>query len=75
MVAWAIRCSRNLRVFEMVCQGADQVWSHAISVLSDHREAVKFCGLGPSACEVSWKKPQAGVFKINTDGATADDGR
>ena len=45
VVGWAIWCSRNLRVFEMVCQGADQVWSHVISVLSDYREDVKFCGL------------------------------
>ena len=52
VVAWAIWCSRNLRVFE-VCQGVDQVWSHAISVLSNYKEAVKFCGLGPSACKVS----------------------
>ena len=75
VVAWAIWCSRNLRVFEMVCQGADQVWNHAISTLFDFKEAVKFCGLGPSACEVRWKKPQVGVFKINTDGATEVDGR
>ena len=44
-------------------------------MLSDYKEAMKFCELGPSACEVSWKKPQAGVFKINTDGATGGDGR
>ena len=36
---------------------------------------MKFCLLGPSSCEVSWKKPQVGFFKINTDGATTDDGR
>ena len=36
-------------------------------MLYDYEEVVKFCGLGPLACEVSWKKPQAGVFKINTD--------
>ena len=44
-------------------------------MLSDYKKATKFCILGLSACEVSWKKPQAGVFKINTDGATADNGR
>jgi len=31
--------------------------------------------LGPSSCEVCWKKPPAGVYKINADGAIADDGR
>ena len=36
---------------------------------------MKFCLLGPSSCEVSWKKPQVGFFKINIDGATTDDGR
>ena len=64
-----------MRVFELVYQGVDQVWSHAISMLSDYREAVNFCGLGPSASEIGWKKPLARVFKINTDGATVDDGR
>ena len=62
-------------MFKAVYQGAEQVWNHAISMLSDYKKATKFCILGPSACEVSWKKPQARVFKINTDGATADNGR
>ena len=44
-------------------------------MLSDYKEAMKFCELGPSACEVSWKKHQAGVFKINTNRAMTDDGR
>ena len=44
-------------------------------MLTDYKEVAKFCSLGPTSCEVSWKKPPAGVFKINTDGATVDDGR
>ena len=31
--------------------------------------------MGPSSCEVCWKKPSAGVYKINADGAIVDDGR
>ena len=53
VVAWAIWYSRNLRVFKAVYQGAEQVWNHAISMLSDYKKATKFCMLGPSACEVS----------------------
>ncbi|XP_050280798.1 uncharacterized protein LOC126721784 [Quercus robur] len=70
VVAWAIWHNRNLRVFESVCQGADQVWNYAVSLISDFKEAGKFCSLGPKAGEVSWRKPPNGVFKINTDGAT-----
>ena len=62
-------------MFKAVYEGAEQVWNHAISMLFDYKKATKFCILGPSACEVSWKKPQARVFKINTDGAMVDNGR
>ena len=62
-------------MFKAVYQGAEQVWNHAISMLSDYKKATKFCMLGPSACEVSWKKPQVGVFMINTNRATVDNGR
>lgn len=43
--------------------------------MSDYKEASKIFLVGPLSCEVSWKKPPAGVYKINVDGATADDGR
>ena len=74
MVAWAIWHNRNLRVFELVCQGADQVWNFAVSLISDFKEANSFYSLGPMVGEVSWRKPPNGVLKINTDGATGGDG-
>ena len=46
-----------------------------MSALSDYKEASKFSLLGPLSGEVSWKKPPAGVYKINVDRATADDRR
>ena len=44
-------------------------------MLSDYKEATKFYMLGPSSCEVCWKKPPVGVYKINANGAIVDDGR
>lgn len=44
-------------------------------MLSDYKEASKFYLLGPSSCEVCWKKPPDEVYKINVDGATIDDER
>ena len=70
VVAWAIWHNKNIRVFESVCQGADQIWNSAVNLISDFKEADKFYSLGPTAGEVSWRKPPNGVFKINTDGAT-----
>ena len=75
VVAWANWHNRNLRVFESISQGAEQVWNFAASMLANYKEVAKFCSLGSASCEVSWKKPPARVFKINTNGATIDDGR
>ncbi|XP_075636757.1 uncharacterized protein LOC142608995 [Castanea sativa] len=72
VAAWGIWLNRNQRVFESVSQGVSQVWKLAMNMLSDYKEASKFFLLGPLSCEVSWKKPPAGVYKINVDGATAD---
>ena len=44
-------------------------------MLSDYKEVTKFYMLGPSSCEVCWKKPPVGVYKINANGAIVDDGR
>ena len=69
VVAWAIWHNRNIRVFESVCQEADQIWNFAVNLISDFKEVEKFYSLGPTAGEMSWRKPPNGVFKINTDGA------
>ena len=44
-------------------------------MIYDFKEAEKFCSLGQAAGDVCWRKLPDGVFKINTDGAAADDGR
>ena len=46
-----------------------------LSLLQDYKEAAMFFQLGPSSCELSWKKPPMGVYKINVDGATSKRGR
>ena len=39
-----------------------------LSLLQDYKEAAMFFQLGPSSCELSWKKPPMGVYKINVLG-------
>ena len=74
VVAWAIWHSRNTKVFESVCLGADQIWNSVVNLISDFKEADSFYSLCPMVGEVSWRKPPNGVLKINTDGATGGDG-
>ena len=62
-------------MFESISQGVEQTWNLAISLIADFKEAAKFYSLSLMSCEVSWRKPLDGVFKINSDGATANDGR
>lgn len=75
MTAWSIWYSRNQRVHEAEGQTPSQNWNFASNLLQDHKEASNYFLYGPSACEISWKRPPEGVYKINTDGATSDDGR
>ena len=56
-------------------QAAGQIWDFASSLLLNYKEASKLFQLGPTFCEVSWKKPPMGVYKINVDGATSERGR
>ena len=52
-----------------------------MNALADYKEASNLFIylfiflLGSLSCEVSWKKPPTGVYKINFDRATTDDGR
>lgn len=75
VTAWSIWYSRNQRVHEAEGQTPSQNWNFASNLLQDHKEASNYFLYGPSACEISWKRPPEGVYKINTDGATSDDGR
>lgn len=75
MTAWSIWYSRNQRVHEAEGQTPSQNWNFASNLLQDYEEASNYFLYGPSTCEISQKRPPEGVYKINTDGATSDDGR
>ena len=74
-MAWAIWYNRNQCVHESEKQAVGQIWDFASSLLLNYKEASKYFQLGPAFCEVSWKKPPMGVYKINVDGATSERGR
>ncbi|XP_075650205.1 uncharacterized protein LOC142620779 [Castanea sativa] len=72
VTAWAIWYNRKQCVHESKKQVAGQIWDFASSFLSNYKEASKYFQLGPAFCDVSWKKPPMGVYKINVDGATSE---
>ena len=75
MTAWAIWYNKNQCVHEGEKQAAGQIWDFSSSLLLNYKEASKFFQLRPTFCEISWKKPPMGVYKINVDGALAEKGR
>ena len=75
MTAWAIWYNRNQCVHESEKQSAGQIWDFTLSLLLNYKEASKLFQLGLAFCEVSWKKPPMGVYKINVDEVTLERGR
>ena len=64
VTAWAIWYNRNQCVHESEKQSAGQIWDFTLSLLLNYKEASKLFQLGLAFCEVSWKKPPMGVYKI-----------
>ena len=53
-----------------------QVWSLAINTLEDFKKAVASLDiLSPRHSQNRWEAPPQGVFKVNVDGATSNQGR
>ena len=53
-----------------------QVWSLAINTLADFKKVVaSFDILPPRHSQNRWEAPPQGVFKVNVDGATTNQGR
>lgn len=75
VITWSIWYSRNQRVHEAEGQTPSQNWNFASNLLQDYKEASNYFLHEPSACDISWKRPSEGVYKINTNGEISDDGR
>ena len=62
-------------VHESTCQLPNQIWNFAKRFLQDYKEASSSSGQDKTCDSNSWCPPPAGVFKINVDGATSENGR
>ena len=51
------------------------IWNFASNLLLDYKEASNYFLHGPTTCELSYKRPLDGVYKINVDRATLIYGR
>ena len=74
-VAWFVWYNRNQVAFESKCQMPDQIWRFARSYLQDYKSALVTLNMNPAEKNNGWTPPPPGVFKINVDGATSEDGQ
>ena len=74
-VAWSVWYNRNQVAFESKCQLPGQIWRFARSFLQDYKGALCALNTNPVKESSRWTPPLPGVFKINVDGATSEDGR
>ena len=74
-VAWSIWYNRNLVAFKSTCQLPSQIWSFAKMFLQEYRGTWVTLNTSPAAKNNRWTPPPPGVFKVNVDRATSEDGR
>ena len=62
-------------MFEADFQPPDQVWSFARRLIQDYNKASSLCNCGTARADSKWRAPPVGMYKINVDSATSEDGR
>ena len=75
ILSWAIWSNRKKLVHNDSPLPPSQIWILAISTLEDFRKAASLDFLPSRHSQYRWEAPPQGVFKINVDGATSDQGR
>ena len=65
----------NQKVFKDVCNSAAQIWCSTNTIRWDFKEAMRLCLQSQNNEALRWEAPPLGMFKINVDGATSNDGR
>ena len=75
VVAWSIWHNRNSVVFESVCSLPNHIWGFASRYLHEYRMERVAVNKKQAAGTERWTPPPPGVFKVNVDGATSEDGR
>ena len=74
-VAWSVWYNRNQDAFESKCQVSGQIWRFARRFLQDYKGAWVTLNTNPAEKNTGWTPPPPGIFKINVDGATSEDGQ
>ena len=75
VIAWSIWYNRNQVVYEQPYLTASQVWDYAQRLRCDYKDAITANLLRQQPPSVGWVAPPPNMFKINVDGAIADDDR
>ena len=76
VLSWAIWSNRNKLVHNDSPLSPPQVWTLANNSLEDFKNAAASLDiLPPRRSQNRWKAPPQGVFKVNVDGATSNQGR
>ncbi|KAK9988947.1 hypothetical protein SO802_029186 [Lithocarpus litseifolius] len=75
LTTWSIWYIRNQKVFKDSCHLSTQVWNFSRRLSHDFKEASNtFCDK-QSLLKEGWSPPPLGMYKVNVDGTTSNDGR